>query len=117
VRSGKIVTEAVLPVVDVPPPGFPPGALFMDGYTRLDGSLLVTRWVSGTVYRLRYAGTEPEALATFISAIDNPAAPDGPADIGVDRTRNRLLIPLFNANELVIVQLENCPAHARIPRC
>jgi hypothetical protein len=38
--------------------------------------------------------------------INNQAAPDGPADIGVDRRRKRLLIPLFNANELVIVQLE-----------
>jgi len=105
--SGRIVTEAMLPTVDVAPPGFLPGALFMDGYTRFDGSLLVTSWVTGSVSRLRYAGTEPETLATFVSALDNPAAPDGPADIGVDRRRNRLLIPLFNANELVIVQLDN----------
>jgi hypothetical protein len=106
-RSGTIVTEAVLPAVDVPPPGFPPGAVFMDGYTRFDGALLVTSWVTGRVYRLRHAGTEPEVLATFVSAVDNPAAPDGPADISVDRRRNRLLIPLFNANQLVIVQLED----------
>jgi hypothetical protein len=105
-RSGRIVTEAVLPPVDVPPTGIAAGRAVMDGYTRFDGSLFVTSWVTGTVSRLRYAGTEPETLATFVCALDNPAAPDGPADIGVDRRRNRLLIPLFNANELMIVPLD-----------
>jgi len=50
---------------------------------------------------------EIETIAQFVSALDNPASPDGPADISVDASRNRLLVPLFNANQLVIVQLED----------
>jgi hypothetical protein len=33
-------------------------------------------------------------------------APDGPADVGLDETRDRLLIPLLNRNQLVIFPLE-----------
>lgn len=105
-RSGKIITEAALPAVDTSRVGLPPGALFLDGYCRFNGSLLVSSWVTGGVYRVRRSGTELETLAQFVSALDNPGAPDGPADMQVDESRSRLLIPLFNANQLVILSLE-----------
>jgi hypothetical protein len=38
---------------------------------------------------------------------DNPSSPNGPAKIEVDRLRNRLLIPLFNRGQLVMVQLQD----------
>jgi outer membrane protein assembly factor BamB len=106
-RSGKLVTEATLPAVDVSKIGLPPGTLFLDGYCRFDGSLLVTSWVTGRVYRIGRSGKDLETVAQFVSSLDNPASPDGPADINVDESRDRLLIPLFNANQLVIVQLED----------
>jgi len=106
-RSGKTITEAILPAIDVSGTGLPPGALFLDGYCRYDGSLLVTSWVTGKVYRIRRTGMEIEAVAQFVSAIENPSRPDGPADISVDEDRNRLLVPLFNAGQLVIIPLED----------
>jgi hypothetical protein len=104
-RSGVLLTEATLPAEDTSGLGLPPGALFLDGYARDEGDLLVSSWVSGKVYRIGRSGTELVTVAEFVSALDNPAAPDGPADMAVDRRRNRLLIPLFNKNELVIVAL------------
>jgi hypothetical protein len=106
-RSGKMIVEAALPAVDVSGIGLPPGALFLDGYCRFNGSLLVTSWVTGRVYRIRRSGTDVEIVAQFVSALDNPAGPDGPADISVDEFRNRLLVPLFNAHQLVIIPLED----------
>jgi sugar lactone lactonase YvrE len=104
-RAGRLLTEATLPAPDPAVPGLPPGALFLDGYARDEGDLLVSSWVSGKVYRIGRSGTDLTAVAEFVSALDNPARPDGPADMAIDRLRNRLLIPLFNANQLVIVQL------------
>lgn len=106
-RSGKIIIEGILPAADVSAIGLPPGALFLDGYCRYSGSLFVTSWVTGKVYRIRRAGMELETVAQFVSALENPSRPDGPADISVDEERNRLLIPLFNAGQLVIVPLED----------
>jgi len=45
-------------------------------------------------------------IAQFVSFFENPNNPDGPADINVDLSQNRLLVPLFDANELAIMQLE-----------
>jgi len=106
-QSGKTITEGILPAADVSGIGLPPGALFLDGYCRYNGSLLVTSWVTGKVYRIRRTGMEIETVAQFVSAIENPSRPDGPADISVDEDRNRLLVPLFNAGQLVIVPLED----------
>jgi sugar lactone lactonase YvrE len=106
-RSGKVIMEAPLPAADVSKLGLPPGALFLDGYCRFNGSLLVTSWVTGKVYRIGRSGMELETIAQFVSMLDNPASPDGPADISVDASRSRLLVPLFNASQLVIVQLED----------
>ena len=81
--------------------------MFLDGYARYEGDLLVSSWVSGNVYRIGRSGTDLVAVANFVSMLDNPALPDGPADIGLDRRRNRLLIPLFNRGEVVITTLQH----------
>ena len=110
--SGKIMMEAPLPTVDVTgltlgPNPLPPGALLMDGYARWRGSLLVTSWVTGTVYKIGRSGTDIGTVAKVVSIRDNPANPDGPAKISIDQGRNRLLIPLFNAGQLLILPLED----------
>jgi sugar lactone lactonase YvrE len=105
-RSGQLLTEATLPAADVSALGLPPGAMFLDGYARDEGDLFVTSWVSGKVYRVGRSGTDLVIVASFASMLDNPAHPDGPADIGIDRHRNRLLIPLFNQGQVVIMPLQ-----------
>jgi sugar lactone lactonase YvrE len=106
-RSGKTVMAAPLPAVDVSRISLPPGALFLDGYCRYDDFLLVSSWVTGKVYRIGRSGTELETVAQFVSALENPTSPDGPADINVDQVRNRILVPLFNADQLVIIRMED----------
>jgi streptogramin lyase len=106
-RSGQLLTEAALPLEAVTAPGLPPGALFLDGYARDEGDLLVSSWVTGKVYRIGRSGSELTIAAEFVGALDNPALPDGPADMAVDKRRNRLLIPLFNAHQLVILPLRH----------
>lgn len=105
-RSGQLLTEATLPADDVSALGLPPGAMFLDGYARDEGDLLVTSWVSGKVYRVGRSGTDLAIESSFVSMLDNPAHPDGPADIGIDRSRRRLLIPLFNQGQVVIMPLQ-----------
>jgi hypothetical protein len=39
-------------------------------------------------------------------AVNSPL-PDGPADLNLDQGRNRLLLPLFNANQLLIIPLKD----------
>jgi hypothetical protein len=106
-RDGQLLTEAMLPAEDVSSLGLPPGALLLDGYARDEGDLLVSSWVSGKVFRIGRSGIEMATIAEFVSALDSPAHPDGPADLAVDRRRHRLLIPLFNRHELVIVRLRD----------
>jgi hypothetical protein len=111
-RSGKIVTEASLPTVDVaglqlaPGVPLPPGALLLDGYGRFDGSLLVSSWVTGKVYLVGRSGKEVETLVEVKGAVNSPP-PEGPADLNVDQRRNRLLLPLFNANQLLIIPFKD----------
>ena len=110
--SGKIVMEAPLPIVDMTglkfgPNPLPPGALLLDGYTRWHDSLLVSSWVTGKIYRIGRSGTEIQTIFQVVGIQDNPSSPDGPAKIEVDRLRNRLLIPLFNRGQLVMVQLQD----------
>jgi hypothetical protein len=111
-RSGKIVTEASLPTVDVsglqlaPGVPLPPGALLLDGYGRFDGSLLVSSWVTGKVYLVGRSGKDIDTLVEVKDAVNSPP-PDGPADLNVDQRRNRLLVPLFNANQLLIITFKD----------
>ncbi len=104
--SGKIFTVATLPAPDVSSVGLPPNTLLMDGFVILpDGSFLVSSWVTGDVYHVSASGMTITVIASFVSIFDNPNNPDGPADINVDLVRNRLLVPLFDVNELVIQPL------------
>jgi hypothetical protein len=111
-RSGKFVTEVSLPTVDVsglqlaPGRPLPPGALLLDGYGRFDGSLLVSSWLTGKVYLVGRSGKHIDTVADVKDAVNSPP-PDGPADLNVDQRRNRLLLPLFNANQLLIIPFEH----------
>jgi hypothetical protein len=111
-RSGKIVTEAALPTVDVsglqlaPGVPLPPGALLLDGYGRFEGSLLVSSWVTGKIYLVGRSGKDIETVVEVKGAVNSPS-PDGCADLNIDQRRNRLLIPLFNANQLLIIPLKD----------
>ncbi|MFO7261048.1 MAG: hypothetical protein DIU52_007815 [bacterium] len=68
----------------------PAGAL--DGVVLLDdGSLLVSSWDGRAVYHVMPGHT--------VVAVDDV---ESPADIGFDRQRNRVLIPIFNGNRLEI---------------
>ncbi|HUH12186.1 MAG TPA: hypothetical protein VMK65_03715 [Longimicrobiales bacterium] len=68
----------------------------LDGLVRLDdGSFLVSSWEGGAVYRVR-AGGEARAVVEGLEA---------PADIGWDAGRDRLLIPLFNANRIEVREI------------
>lgn len=60
-----------------------------------DGTLLVSSWEAGSVF----AVTPDDQIS--VVARDLPS----PADIGYDAKRNRLLVPLFNADAVVIVPL------------
>ena len=68
----------------------------LDGAVRLqDGSLLVSSWEGNVVYRV-----DPQGKAeAFVQNVP------GPADLGVDAKRGRLLIPQFTENRLRIVPL------------
>jgi hypothetical protein len=109
--SGKIVTEAALPVVDVtglqlaPGRPLPPGALLLDGYGRFEGSLLVSSWVTGKIYLVGRSGKDIETVVEVKGAVNSPP-PDGPADLNTDHVRNRLLLPLFNSNQLLIIRFK-----------
>ncbi len=75
-------------------PRLPAGQL--DGVEVLSGgALLVSSWASSTVYRV-----ETDGRATAV--VQNVRAP---ADIGYDGRRNRVLIPLFQDNRVVIQPL------------
>jgi DNA-binding beta-propeller fold protein YncE len=65
----------------------------LDGVVRVnDGRLLVSSWDASAVFALDSSGK----VTTLFT--DLPA----PADIGYDATRNRLLVPLFNDNKVVV---------------
>lgn len=69
----------------------------LDGLTRLDdGSMLLSSWETNTIYRVVAAG---QATPIYTNA----ASPS--ADIGYDATRQRVLIPLFSSNQIVLLPL------------
>lgn len=68
----------------------------LDGVVRLpDGSLLVSSWEGSAVYRVDAAGQ----ATPVVEGVNSPA------DIGYDAVRNRVLIPLFQGNQLRIQSL------------
>jgi hypothetical protein len=73
-----------------------PQAGQLDGVVRTPaGAFLMSSWEGGTVYRLGPGGLYTAEITDL----------EAPADIGFDAARNRLLIPLFMANEVLIVPL------------
>ncbi|HSM60225.1 MAG TPA: hypothetical protein VK849_05485 [Longimicrobiales bacterium] len=67
--------------------------LQLDGVVALpDGRLLLSSWADSCVYSMGADGT----TACVVEGVE------APADIGFDRTRNRVLVPLFNANAVRI---------------
>ena len=67
----------------------------LDGLILVVGDLFVSSWEGESVFRGRPAGRFAEALKGL----------KAPADIGHDMWRNRILIPLFNENEVRFVPL------------
>jgi hypothetical protein len=67
----------------------------LDGLVKLkDGSLAMSSWESSSIDV--YKNGEYETIAEFLNS---------PADMGVDTKRNRLLIPLFNEDKVLILPL------------
>jgi hypothetical protein len=68
----------------------------LDGIIKAaDGQVLISSWEAKTIYRGPLSGPfEPVVIKL-----------DAPADIGVDARRNRVLIPLFNENMVLIRSL------------
>jgi hypothetical protein len=65
----------------------------LDGVVRAgDGSLLVSSWEGGAIYRVARAGE----VSTLIDGLE------APADIGWDAQRDRVLIPLFMADAVEV---------------
>ena len=72
-----------------------PFAARLDGLVKLkDGSLAMSSWESSSIDV--YKNGEYETIAEFLNS---------PADMGVDTKRNRLLIPLFNEDKVLILPL------------
>ncbi len=88
--DGSVTTAATLPS----------GGL--DGIVGSDGTLYVTSWEAGSVYRLEHAMGE--------SAVVSPDTPS-PAALALDTMRDRLVVPLLDLEtgppfRVVVVQLE-----------
>lgn len=65
----------------------------LDGIVRaLDGELMLSSWGRNSVFK----GRQNRELVAELEAVESPA------DIGYDAKRNRLLVPLFDKNALVI---------------
>jgi sugar lactone lactonase YvrE len=65
----------------------------LDGIEMLpDGGFLMSSWGDRCVYRIGSDGHVSKVVTDV----------DAPADIGYDPTRNRVMVPLFNANEVRI---------------
>jgi sugar lactone lactonase YvrE len=67
-----------------------------DGIARLaDGRVLVTSWADSSVYAMQ----GDSVMTRLITGVE------APADLGVDATRGRVLVPLFNQNRVVVYDL------------
>lgn len=60
-----------------------------------DGRVLVSNWATSCIHILTTTGELECAMPDL----------EAPADIGLDRTRGHVLVPLFNANEVRIIPL------------
>lgn len=83
--SGKLISTAPFPANN------------LDGVEKLnDGSFAISSWETSAVYR----EAKPGEAAVLVAEVTSPA------DIGYDAGRNRILIPVFMQNKLVIQPLE-----------
>jgi len=73
-----------------PPTGSLDGLVAMD-----DGSLIMSSWAGSAIYRLDKNGS----YSTVVDSLESPS------DIGYDNKRNRLLVPLFMEDKVVILPL------------
>ncbi len=78
----------------------------LDGLVVFEGDAFVSSWEGKRLFRGKLGGEYRLMLDSL----------DAPADIGHDLWRNRLLIPLFNANEVRIVPLVALSAAPTSPR-
>jgi len=71
----------------------PPSDMQLDGIISLaDQGFLIPSWGDSTVYWIHSDGTVSPLIENL----------DAPADIGYDAFRNRVLIPLFRRDELIL---------------
>jgi hypothetical protein len=97
-RSGEVFRVTLggqrVPLLSPSPLGF-------EGLVALgDGTFLVSSRADSALYRI----TAPDSSRVFLSGLE------APADIGLDRTRDRLLVPLFHANRVRIFGVEGSRA-------
>ncbi|WP_437840404.1 SMP-30/gluconolactonase/LRE family protein [Sorangium sp. So ce1153] len=77
----------------------PAGSL--DGIVRLDdGRLLVSSWDASAIFEVDPRGEGAPRVSTLASDLPSPA------DLGWDRSRGRLLVPLFNDGEVVLLDMK-----------
>lgn len=95
----------VFPVAEVP-------AFILDGLVRLrDGSLLVSSWSPPAIHKINPSRREvttilDETSPWFYWNQSNPLFGQAPADIGFDYMRNRILIPVWGGNKVIIYPME-----------
>jgi hypothetical protein len=77
-------------ILPAPPTGSLDGLVAMD-----DGSLIISSWAGSAIYRLDKNGS----YNTVADSLESPS------DIGYDSKRNRLLVPLFLKDKIVIFPL------------
>lgn len=74
----------------------PQGSL--DGLIKLkDGRVLISSWAGSALYTFN----KDKTFSVLADSLD------APADIGLDTKRNRVLVPLFKQNKIVILPLKN----------
>ncbi len=92
--SGDIYQYSLSGELKSGPVALAPG---LDGLVGLkDGQRLITGWGESTLYQMSAAG-EVQPLVTGL---------DAPADIDLDTKRNRVLVPLFKQDRLLMIPLE-----------
>jgi sugar lactone lactonase YvrE len=69
----------------------------LDGVVRNHGRLIVSSWATSSLYTVSQSG------AISVLATNLPS----PADIGLDTRRDRVLVPLFDDNKVVIIPLDD----------
>jgi sugar lactone lactonase YvrE len=69
----------------------------LDGVVRNDGKLIVSSWETSSLYTVSRSGS----ISVLASNLPSPA------DIGLDTRRERVLVPLFDDNKVVILPLDD----------